>query len=368
MQLDRPVAGGFVLHDCIRLAEHEPLRLDYRRGDARVEIDVAPRRADDPPRLAEVAGLGLSFRRGAAPEAATALVHALAAGLRAHLGPEPRRWRLLPPSGRHLPPAIADEVRVATADLESDPDAALLRRDADHHALCYRARPSAVRVTVRGRDVDGVSVRYPAPRNGRLPPSAALYPVPAQVGLRRSMRAHFAGLGFVFDDDLRPRTVPTPTTFNRALARRSDIARLRPRIVAGRWPMLPATTWASFLRRGVLPISVAPSWAVQLHRVLRRLPRLETIPCDVGMVVHDMGLHALGLHAIPAAAWDALVARAEGRVRARGLRLVPRVAAFFEGPLTRTSWEVWKSIDAPGEFAEVFNARLPSLEAELGDL
>ncbi|MEZ4385716.1 MAG: hypothetical protein R3A79_30635 [Nannocystaceae bacterium] len=221
---------------------------------------------------------------------------------------------------------------------------------------------------VRGRDLAGVCVRYPPPRNGRLPPSAAVYPVPAQIGLRRSMRAHFAGLGFVFDDDLRPRTVPTPTTFSRALADRGDLARLRPQLVDGRAPMLHAIAWAAHLRRGVLPISVAPRWAVQLHRLVRQVPALASIPCDVGMVVHDMGLHALGLHAIPAASWDALVARAEGRVRARGLRLVPRIAAFFEGSLTRTSWEVWRSIDAPGEFAAAFDARLPGLEAELADL
>jgi len=368
MQLDQKLVGGFALHDCLRLADHEPVRLDYRRGGGRLEIDIAPRTGDDPPRLTWVAGLGISFRRGSAPAAATAIVHALAAALRARFGPEPRRWRLLPPSGRHLPQAIADELRSTPADLSDDPDAALLLRDAAHYRLCYGAHPKAVQVAVRGRDVDGISVRYPAPQNGHQQPSAALYPVPAQIGLRRSMRAHFASLGVIFDDDLRPRTVPTPTTFCRALAGRSELAKLRPQLIAGRAPMLSANTWASYLRRGVLPISVAPPWAVHLHRIIRHLPPLATIPCDVGMVVHDIGLHALGLHAIPAAAWDDLVARAVCRVRARGARLIPRIAGFFEGSLTRTSWEVWKTIDTPPEFAATFIGRLPALEAELDDL
>lgn len=368
LQIDRSVVGGFALHDCLRLADHEPVRLDYRCGDARIEIDVSASTGEGPPRLAEVAGLGISFRRGSDSAAATSIVHTLAAALRARFGLEPRRWRLLPVSGRHVPSAIAGEIRIFAAELGDDPDGALLLRDAAHHDLCYGARPEAVQVAIRGREVDGLSVRYPAPRNGRVPPSAAVYPVPARVGLRRSMRAHFAGLGVVFDEDLRPRTVPTPATFRRALAGRSEIARLRPRLVAGLGPLLPAITWASYLRRGVLPISIAPSWAVHLHRLVRRVPPLAKIPCDVGMVVHDMGLHALGLHAIPAAAWEGLVDRAVRRVRARGLRLVPRIAGFFEGSLTRTSWEVWKMIDAPADFGPAFMGRLPALEVELDDL
>ena len=189
------------------------------------------------------------------------------------------------------------------------------------------------------------------------------------------MRRYFASLGCVFDGEAVPRTVPTPVTYARILAARPGVARVRPRMVRNAAPSLGPIRWGLYVRSHQLPVSVAPAWAVELHRRARDVALLAQIPCDVGMTVHDMGLHALALHAMPAEAWDELVAIARARVRARPwvvlagrFGLLARLAHFFEGPVTEQCWKAWRDADEPEDFADRFAERFAELRAQLRDL
>src|SRR5690606_39162863 len=197
-----------------------------------------------------------------------------------------------------VPDAVAEEVRVEPGRLEDDPDCAMLAKDARQYARLFGAAPRAARVVTGASPTPGVSLHYPPPRAGALPPSGRLYAVPQQFH-RRRFRRYFAALGCTFEDGV-PRTVPTPWTFEHAVIRvRGSPPPLRPRFVQGWRGSTSGAKWVErIVREQVLPVSVAPRWAVEVHRHIRRHERLATIPVDVGMLAHDVSLHALGLHAV----------------------------------------------------------------------
>lgn len=358
-RLDRPLAAGYRLFDVYRHEQREAVLVELVAGIRRLVVEVSPHQTG--PAAAHAAGLALRWRPPGPADAGHAVCQGMARALTDRLGPHPRRWRVLPSSLRHLPAALRAELGWVGARLDDDPDHALLRADGRHYARLFGADSAARRVHAVQGDGPGISMYYPAPRRGSLPPSGAIYPAPARVVHRRRMRTYFAHLGCLFDEDGMPRTVPTPHTLTRALAGRPALARLRPRLVRIRGLSLRAAAWARSVAGGVLPVSVAPAWAVELMRVLRRARRLQRISIDVGMLVHDISLHALGLHAIPGAAWDALVTRAA----ALGPRHAPQVAAFFEETLTRTCWALWRELDAPADFAGAFERRTDDLLAAL---
>ncbi|MFO7564878.1 MAG: hypothetical protein R6X02_19695 [Enhygromyxa sp.] len=376
LQLEREVIDGYVLSDCYRLDPREPVRLELRRGRARIEVSVEP--SPEHPRhqpMVTVAGLGIGYRNPAPAELAASACERVAELLRAKLGEAPRRWSLAPPSLRVLAEPIAAELGCEAAQLEADPDHRLLRRDFDAYQRLYGARPEAVAVSVDGQPIAGISIHYPRPRNARVPNSASLYSTSLRIAHRRRMRRYFASLGYLFDEDAVLRTVPTPTTYARSIADRRERAAIRPRLIAGVGASLRPIHWGALVRRNLLPVSVAPSWAVAVHQRTRELPLLDRIPCDVGMLPHDMGLHAAALHAVPATAWDELRELALARVRGRPLQvlagpwgLLARLAVFFEGPITTRCWKAWQEADEPEDFERCFAPHLRELLDELREL
>lgn len=380
--LDDPVIHDYVLSDCYRLDPGSPVCVELRRRgrEERVEIEVSPtptrgESASAHELPATIAGLGLSYRRPASGELGRPACVALAQALRPKLGEAPRRWTVLDPAIRELARPIAAELRCAPATLDADPDRALLLRDFGYYERLYDVRPQAYCVHVDGAPAPGVSVHYPAARNGRVPNSAAVYAASTRISHRRRMRRYFAGLGCSFDDEGVPRTVPTANTYAQALRGREGVATIRPRMIAGVGASMRPIHWGVLVRRGSLPVTVAPSWAVELHRRVRDVELLANIPCDVGMTVHDMGLHALALHAVPAAAWDELVRLAFDRVRARPLSLLAgpwgvlaRLAAFFEGPVTTRCWQAWRDADEPEQFERAFAPHHDALREQLREL
>ncbi len=367
VQLDDELIDGWSLTDVYRLDDTAPVQVELSGAGQRVLLDVEPEvfLNGGPRALASAAGLRIGYRPGAADEAGVAGCHALAAVLESRLGRQPRRWSLAPAALSELATAIADEVSWRLGSLGDDPDASLLRRDFDHYERLYGVRPQARTVRVCGRRVPGVSVHYPPARDGRVPTSAAVYPVSSRVAYRRRMRSYFGRLGVVFDDRAFARTVPTPASY-RQTAQRQRLAPIRPRIVAGLTSSLAPGVWGAFARRGLFPVSVAPRWAIEVHRRVRDIALLSNIPCDAGMVVHDVGLHVLAMHAIPPAGWRRLASVAAGQVRRRPWRLLSkRLAEFFEGPLTRTCWQLWSTIAEPEDFAGAFVAELDALCQQL---
>jgi hypothetical protein len=370
LSLDEPVVDDFRLADCHRLGEGDPVIVELLRGpQERIVVAVDAIEDDDPHEpAARVAGLGLSYRESVSRELGLEACKLLASLLDRRLGASPRRW--VPPSSSRcsLAGPVAAEVTWRRATFDEEGDRSVLERDFDHYARLYGVRPAVAQVVVGEDAAPGVSVHYPAPVGDRVPNSAAIYPISPRITHRRRMRRYFGGLGYAFDEHGQARVVPTPQTYGRALTGRAGLARVRPHMVASRTSSLSPLRWGSIVRRHVLPISVAPRWAVELHRHTRNVRLLENIPCDVGMIVHDMSLHAMALHAVPEAAWDALVRRAVARVRARPwsllagrLGMLARLAAFFEGPLTSACWEAWREADEPEDFASCFSARFESL-------
>ena len=130
--------------------------------------------------------------------------------------------------------------------------------------------------------------------------------------------------------------------------------------------------WGAMVRRNLLPITVAPRWSVEVHRRIRDVGPLENIPCDVGMLVHDMSVHALALHALPEHTWDELLALGHARVLARPWSVLAgpwgvlaKLAAFFEGPITTHCWAAWQEADEPEDFADRFAPHFDVLAQQL---
>lgn len=376
LQLDDELLDGYVLADCYRIHEREPLRVELRRDRESFELQVEPAIELDGRRpLARVAGLDLSYRNGPSPELAAAACQRFAEHLELALGEAPRRWTMAAPSLRELPAKIAAELHIEPATLQRDPDGELLRRDFLNYERLYAVRPEAVVVHVQGEPVPGISVHYPSARDGRVPNSGTVYPLAARIAHRRRMRRYFASLGFVADAHGFPRTVPTPTTFALALGPASDRARVRPRMIAGVSASLRPIHWGMLVRRNLLPVTVAPRYSAEIHRRIRDIRPLQNIPCDVGMLAHDMSVHALALHAVPREAWDELVAIGYERVLARPWSIfagpwgvLERIANFFEGSITTHCWAAWKEADEPDEFAERFVPHFDALLDELRSL
>jgi hypothetical protein len=324
---------------------------------------------------ARAAGLDIGYRSGAPDELAMAACRRFAEQLEGALGPVKRPWLLAPPSLRELPAQVAAEVRVEPASLDRDPDRDVLRRDFANYERLYGVRPEVVEVHVEGHGARGISVHYPNARNGRVPNSGTVYPLSPRIAHRRRMRRYFASLGCVADDDGFPRTVPTPTTLARALAHTSDRARIRPRMIAGVSASLRPIHWGILVRRNLLPITVAPRYSVEIHRRIRDIPPLQNIPCDVGMLAHDMSVHAMALHAVPEKAWDELVALGHARVLARPWSMLAgpwgilaKVGDFFEGAITTHCWTAWHEADEPEDFADRFAPHFDTLVHELRSL
>ena len=376
--LDELVVGEWRLFDAYRLDPGEPVGVELRRAGQRdtVRVEFEPERGDERHRpMARVAGLRLGYRSTSDGAAGVAACEALAAILEPLLGSEPRRWTVAPPSLETQAEAVEAEVEWRPSGFEGELDASLLARDFEHYERLYDVRPQVRRVRVAGVDVPGVSIHYPAPRKGRVPPSGAVYPTSLKVAHRRRMRRYFGRLGCVFEPNTEPRTVPTPTTYARALRGREGLARIRPRMIDGVSGSMQPIHWGVLVRRHVLPVTVSPTWSVGVHERIRDVGPLSRIPCDVGMLVHDMGLHAFALHAVPEAAWDELAALAFERVRANPLRvlggrwgILAGLAAFFEGPVTSHCWDAWEQAQEPEDFAEAFEPHFRELRAQLRDL
>lgn len=365
-RIDAPVLdGSWTLADVHATGRAECVVLELARGARRLALAVEPGGGAPPEQTA--GGLAASWLAPGPPDAGHAAALELARILRAKLGDARPRWAMPPSAVRLVPDAVAREVRAEPARLDEDPDGALLSADAASYARLYGSAPRAVRVTLRGAAPRGVSVHHPAPIDGTHPPSGRLYEVPHRFH-RRRFRRYFAALGCTYEDGV-PRTVPTPTTFAAAAeAALGHPPPLCPRLERGGRPSIDARRWAARVVDATLPVAVAPRWAVALHRTLRRVEGLSHIPVDVGMLAHDVSLHALGLHAVDPAGWEALTRTARERLRRPGRGTARAVAAFFEGTLTRTAWDVWNALEAPEGFAAAFAARVDELEAELRGL
>jgi hypothetical protein len=376
LRLDDVLLDGFVVADCYRLDAREPVRVELRRDRERFELQIEPTLEIEGRRpLARVAGLDISYRNPAPEQLAAAACHRFAEHLTAALGDAPRRWTVAPPSLCELPAQVAAELRIEPATLDRDPDRALLRRDFANYERLYAVRPEVVQVHVEGKPAPGSSIHYPAAHDGRVPNSGTVYPLVPRLAHRRRMRRYFAGLGCSVDDDGFPRTVPTPTTFAHALAREHGRARVRPRMIAGVSASLRPIHWGLLVQRNLLPVTVAPRWSVELHRHIRDIGPLRNIPCDVGMLPHDMSVHALALHAVPADAWDELLALGVERVRARPWSVLAgpwgvlsKLAFFFEGAITTHCWAAWQEADEPEDFAARFAPHFATLVHELRSL
>jgi hypothetical protein len=376
LQLDDELLDGYVLADCYRIHEREPLRVELRRDRDRFELQVEPSSEVEgrrPP--ASAAGLEISYRHGAAPQAAAAACQRFAEHLRLALGDATRCWTMAPASLLELPARVAAELRIEPGTLDGDPDRELLHHDFASYERLYGVRPEVLEVHVEGKSASGVSIYYPPARNGRVPNSGTVYPLASRIAHRRRMRRYFAGLGYVADADGFPRTVPTPTTFTRALEHRSGRARVRPRMIAGVSASLRPVHWGVLVRRNLLPVTVAPRYSVEIHRRIRDVGLLQDIPCDVGMLAHDMSVHAFALHAVPEDAWDELVVVGFERVRARPWSVLAgpygvlaRLANFFEGSITNHCWAAWKEADEPEDFADRFAPHFQTLMHELRSL
>jgi hypothetical protein len=360
LRLDDEVVGGFKLSDCYRISEHEPVCIELRRASQVFEITIQPIELDTA--MLEVAGLGVSYRGDAPVEIGCAACKRVADSLTTVLGGERRRWTVMPPSLLELADAVASEIRSESTTLAGDPDHQLLQRDFDAYHSLYAARPVPLLVFV-GDDSPGVSLRYPEPANQYPFGPSPVRETSLRVAHRRRMRRYFAQLGFTFDDQARPTTVPTPTTYTRALSKREGLNPLRPHLVdhVGISPR----QWAQLVRGHQLPISIAPRWRVAMHRWLRD-HRLPTLRCDVGMVMHDLGLHALALHALPGEAWDELIARARERfIRPAQPWSYARFASFFEGPVTNSCLLAWGEADEPEDFERCLRSHWGGLLDEL---
>lgn len=375
LRLDDELLDGWVFTDCLRLETREPLRLELRRGIERMELRVEPAVEGGPQYPATAGGLSIYYRNGAPDDLAAAACRRLAEHLERALGSAPRQWTLAPPSLRELPAKVAAELHVEPATLDRDPDRELLRKDFSNYERLYGVRPEVVEIHVEGRALPGICVRYPAALDGRVPNSGMVYPLSPRISHRRRMRRYFASLGCVVDDDGMPRTIPTPTTLARALAGATGRARIRPRMIAGVSASLRPIHWGLLVRRNLLPITVAPRWSVEVHRRIRDVGPLSNIPCDVGMLPHDMSVHALALHAVPEEAWDELVAVGRSRVRARPWRVLAgpwgvlaKLAEFFEGAITTHCWAAWQEAEEPEDFADRFAPHLVALVDELRSL
>ena len=316
--------------------------------------------AEDP-READAAGLSISWVQPPSKDLeapASTAQRELAEILRAQIPEADPSWQV-PPEAVCLYPE-ATVLRGEDAAFDEDPDAALLGLDAVHYARLFGASTRALRLP----GAPGISIHHPAP-----PPGAALagelYPVPENFH-RRTFRRYFAALGCTYDDGL-PRTVPTPATFvaatTRVLGRPGP---WRPQLRRGSGHATTPVSWIRQVLNGqMLPVEVAPRWAVELHRVVRALTRPERSTVAVGILAHDASLHAIGLHAVDPEFWATLVQRAREQLAIGGRRRALAVASFFEGTLTRTAWEVWNEVERPEDFQEAFARRHDGLLAAL---
>lgn len=360
-RFDEPVlSAAWALFDVYALDQRR-LVVELREGPRTLRISVVPNGAE--PAATRVGGLALSWMSPGPNDAGAAACRALAQALAAP-GPEPE-WRIPGDASQQVPEALP--VRLDEVSLHDDPDHALLTRDATNYTRLYGGRPRAVRVSkVAGTAIDdaGLSMHYPAPRGHELPPSGSLYPVPSGF-FRRDFRAYFAALGCAYGDGV-PRTVPSPSTFARAVSRTlGHAAPLQPRLIQGARSSVSSRAWAHAVLSGTLPVGVAPAWAVGVHQRIRAVGALSRIPVDVGMLAHDISLHALGLHAVRRSTWDRLVGIAAEQIRRGGRGAVGRIARFFEGDLTRTAWDVWGALDKPQAFTEAFDGRVDALIASM---
>jgi len=364
-RFDERVVGEWTLTD-IYPGDATRLIVELRAGTRRLRLTVAPSLPGDRPSVNTAAGLSIAWMQPASSDAGKATCDAIRDVLARSLGAGPTAWEVPPAAELLVPDACRDEIRVEDAPIDADPDAQLLCVDAVHYERLFGTRPRGKRVTF-GEQAHGVSIDYPAPTNGTLPPSGALYSVPTRFH-RRPFRAYFAALGCVFDGGF-PRTVPTPTTLDRAVrALLGHAPPLRPRLLRGAYGAISARAWTRRVAfDSVLPVAVAPRWAVEVHRVARRAGLLARVPVDVGMLAHDVSLHALGVHAVDEGWWATLLERARARLRWAHIARVRRLAAFFEGTLTRTAWEVWREVDAPEDFSAAFAQRAGELDAALDD-
>lgn len=358
-RFDAAVVGEWTLDDVHASGRSGSVIVELRCGGAVTSIALEP----DVGRAAHetACGLALSWAEPGDADAGVAACRALAAQIHAAVPDSTARWAVPDDAAVRLPDTLAAEIEVRPASLDDDPDAALLRTDAVQYARLYDVTPQAVEVHADGVLPIGVSVHHPAPANGAQPPSGSLYPVPLRFH-RRAFRRYFGALGCAYLDGV-PRTVPTPATFERAVRRALGRGpALVPCLERGRRPSTEPERWAARVAEHVLPIGVAPRWAVELHRQLRRSERLSRVPVDVGMLAHDMSLHALGLHAIPKERWEALAWRARERLRTGGRSAARRVAELFESTVTKAAWDAWNEAETPDAFAAAFERRFDALE------
>jgi hypothetical protein len=364
LRFDEPAVGDYRLYDIFRHETRNAVCVVLQKDDEVLTIEIAPSR--EAPSAANAAGLDLSWQNPGPAEAGLAVCQMLAERLSARLGREPRTWRLRPGDADRIPRALSDEIELVPGSFADDADAAALEQDARHYQRLYDAEPLPVRVRCRAGSSVGLSVHYPRPKN-RFQPSSAVYPVPLRWVSRRIFRRYLAAFGCAFEHG-EARIVPTPATFERARAQLvPDGAPLRIELARGRFQLVLARTW---IRRvafeNILPVRVAPDWAVGLYGMIRRAARRSPGPIDVGVLAHDVSLHALAFHAIPRHAWSELTEIAARRLGRHGG--AGRLARFFEEDLTRACWSVWRTVERPTDFGSAFEPAFDDLKSALFEI
>ncbi|MBX3125337.1 MAG: hypothetical protein KF718_01400 [Polyangiaceae bacterium] len=362
-RLDHAVVGDYRLRDIHPHETRGALTVELADEQRRLlRLEVGPAGAG--PSSASGAGLEVSWVPPSERHAGTAACAALAASLARSGAGAVRRWATTEATDADLLEEVLAESRVEAASLQSDPDHRLLAADAKNFELLYAARPTARRVLA----APGLSIHYPAPVSRLVPPSGAVYPLPHRLHRRRVFRSYFAALGFGFTAGFA-RTVPTPHTYDRSRGRRSGAAPLRFAMHRGRGGSVSARAWVtSLVEQDAFPVLLAPRWSVMAHYVLRRSRLFSLNPVDVGMLSHDMATHGMAYHAIPAGIWSLLSERARRLLRRGGPEAPAAVADFFEGAVTRSCWEVWRTLDSPDAFAHGLESKVAGLERALVEL
>lgn len=205
------------------------------------------------------------------------------------------------------------------------------------------------------RDVHGLRLVFPA-----LPdrePAAALGRVDV-LGAHAPVRAHFAAMGFAWDDRAVLTRAPAPAS---AAARARALGLTlgpRPRYYRAGSAAMNKRTWLEGCLRGEVPVSLGTPLYYAALALAPRLGRRE--PPDVRAardyhffgVQHDLTKHLALTHLVPADLLAAL-GRALGaahRAWHRGPLVAAPLARFYENDLLAYCQAIWRDLADPAEF------------------
>ena len=190
-------------------------------------------------------------------------------------------------------------------------------------------------------------------------------------GFSYPMRRYLSQLGYGWSD-AEVDCVPTPSSFVKLADAMNIPLGFSPQLVPvfGRLNVKP---WVGYITRGSYPATV-PSHVRPLlaHRNRKRLllaekeqrGPLRDFRGPATALVHDMGMHATATHRIPIDCAEQLRAVAKARL-SESRKAAQDVAVFFEGTLTRESLDMFRTLDRPEDFADMFRTRFDDFAAEL---